>query len=207
MSSSSFGSGSETETDDEDVAYKKQKGKKRQMTEDEDDEERHQAPVREKKSRRDEKDEDRKKMRDPPKTTGRLRKTICSRCHRKGLECLVQVGGRACVACAKLKVRCIEVGEEEIPAASEKPAKKAPAPAAPPKQPTIKSKPRKKAPAKPISPPPPPKKRQQTKKTVKSVGTIVDDEGTGGDERPRKKQRTFAELSRGSGKFGSFSDS
>jgi hypothetical protein len=228
-------SSSETATEDEEVADKRRKGKGRRTTEDEDGEERHQATAREKKPRKSEKDErddNGRKIRNLPKATGQLRKKTCSRCDRKELECLVQVGGRACVACAKLKVRCIEVGEEEIPAAKEKPAKKAPAVTfarviakksaptpttaprpeqsaptptpAPRPEPVIKSKPRQKTPARPIPPPPPPKKRRQTKKTPKSVETVVNNDGTGSDERPHKKSRTFTELSRGSGKFRLF---
>jgi hypothetical protein len=47
--------------------------------------------------------------RKPPKTTGKQRKVICTRCFRLNMPCLVQDKGRACMACACLKQKCVDV--------------------------------------------------------------------------------------------------
>ena len=47
--------------------------------------------------------------RKPPKTTGKQRKVICTRCFRLNMPCLVQDRGRACMACACLKQKCVDV--------------------------------------------------------------------------------------------------
>ena len=51
------------------------------------------------------------KERKPPTLAGRLRKTPCQHCVRGGRQCLAQVGGWACVSCAKLKMRCVDAQE------------------------------------------------------------------------------------------------
>jgi len=55
------------------------------------------------------------KERKPPTLAGRLRKTPCRCCVRGGWQCLAQVGGWACVSCAKSKMRCVDAQEGDAP--------------------------------------------------------------------------------------------
>lgn len=149
-----------------------------------------------------------------PKTSGRLRDRTCKRCERLNYKCLVQSGGRACLACAKVKVRCEDLEEDEEGRLTPEPAPmRNPAPityirpvsqaavAAPSQEPVIKSKPPPRTPA-PTSLPAPtkkpaPAKRKRTKKAPKSTVEVESDEDDG--EVRRKKKKTFGELSNGSG--------
>lgn len=54
------------------------------------------------------------RKRKAPMATGDLRDPVCKRCVEKSRDCYVQEGGRACVACAKDKLRCEDFGHSDI---------------------------------------------------------------------------------------------
>jgi hypothetical protein len=58
-----------------------------------------------------------------PKPTGLLRSEDCKRCVRLEMDCMEQVGGRACVACATIKVKCVDISDPQ-PEPATKPNKK-----------------------------------------------------------------------------------
>ena len=47
------------------------------------------------------------------KSTGTLRDEPCARCDRMKYMCFDQIGGKACIHCAKAKAKCVGHGEEE----------------------------------------------------------------------------------------------
>jgi hypothetical protein len=110
-----------------------------------------------------------KRERKPPKNTGQPRDSVCQRCVRLKTKCLIQKGGKACVGCATIKVKCVAFEEALQDAAPPPPppATKKKTTPAPAKQPTIHNKPSKRAPA---------PKRSTTKKAVKSAKVVNEDE-------------------------------
>jgi hypothetical protein len=48
------------------------------------------------------------KKRKPPQPTGKLREPECKRCVEKGVECYTQEVGKACLGCAKMKIKCLD---------------------------------------------------------------------------------------------------
>jgi hypothetical protein len=56
------------------------------------------------------------RKRTSPKPSGRLHKPPCVRCVKSGRKCEVQTGvGKACVFCARVKMKCIPVSEDSVP--------------------------------------------------------------------------------------------
>ncbi|KAF8809690.1 hypothetical protein BYT27DRAFT_7254407 [Phlegmacium glaucopus] len=52
------------------------------------------------------------KKRRPPQSTGQLRENTCRRCERLHLYCISQAGGKACVSCARVKMKCVDFGDD-----------------------------------------------------------------------------------------------
>jgi hypothetical protein len=133
-----------------------------------------------------------------PESNGQRRKPACKRCVKGGRTCYAQKGfATACVGCAKIKMRCEPVSEDEggkrkvdEPAPARKPAFRQPAPGGsrPPAPGGSKQ------PAREVNPASGLKKRKVTKKLPPVV--ISSD----GETSPPRK-RTFAELEKSDGKF------
>jgi hypothetical protein len=137
------------------------------------------------------------KKRASPKSNGNLRTPGCKRCVKTRRNCYDQKGfAKACVACAKIKMKCESLSEDEEseddPAPKKKPAvggSKRPAP-------TSKPAPKKK-PAREASPAPHPAPGASKKRKASPV--LI---SSGSDEpTPRTRKRTFAELDKTDGKF------
>ena len=78
----------------------------------------HVKPPKKQENEKDEKKTDadtkpKERKRHSPKSTGRLRDEPCKRCEKLKYMCFDQIGGKACIDCAKSKMRCIGPGEEE----------------------------------------------------------------------------------------------
>jgi hypothetical protein len=54
-----------------------------------------------------------KKMRKPPQPTEVVREHPCQRCVKKKIVCYNQAGGKSCLGCAKMKLRCVVFEEKE----------------------------------------------------------------------------------------------
>jgi hypothetical protein len=118
-----------------------------------------------------------------PKSTGRPRQPPCKRCNRLGRVCAEQLGGKACVECAKVKMKCEAVDEDQEPEASTS----RPAPTGSRPQKRKKTETSDEEPEVPRPKPAPRPKPRTMAKTDKRPEIVV----SSGEERP---VRTFAEL-------------
>ena len=166
--------------------------------EEDEDEEEELPPAIEKQHRRKEKEEkEDTRIRKPPKATGHLRDPTCKRCIRLEQDCLLQAGGRACVACARVKIRCIGADDSE-PEPKEKAKEKAKKTKA--KETSApRSAPRK---AQKSAPREEPSIKSKPKKAVKSVAIVYDDsDSNGADDVAEPPKKSFAALSKRTGRF------
>ncbi|KAF8811077.1 hypothetical protein BYT27DRAFT_7253207, partial [Phlegmacium glaucopus] len=118
------------------------------------------------------------KKRRPPRSTGQLRENTCRCCDRLLLNCLSQAGGKACVACAQVKMKCVDLGDDGHTTDGARVQAPALAPAqASYRRPAVASKPCK-----------------RTKKPVKSAPMVIssDEDETANHGKPRS--RTFGDL-------------
>ena len=160
-------------------------------------------------------DESGPKKRKPPQSTGEIRDPPCGRCTMMKVECFTQMGGLACLMCAKRKLRCDDAKPKEEKKKSEpKPKKSKPSAKAPKAKAIVKPFPPKKAPA-PSAPTRTTRTRIQKAKVYdlvlssSSAGSEDDHEPRQGSQKDKQKRAErsssieplFGSLERFKGKF------
>jgi hypothetical protein len=129
-------------------------------------------------------DEEKTRIRKSILSTGELRDPFCKRCVRLRINCRAQVGGRACVDCAQVKMKCEDFGayvgdETDV----EKKGKAS--------QAKVKTLPE------PLSPASPGRSKPAKKTTVKQTGQ----KNTGKQQKKDPRRPTVKDLKKGQGKF------
>lgn len=143
-------------------------------------------------------------VRRPPTSTGRLRDPPCQRCNKKQIKCLEQAQARACMNCAKVKMKCVNLDStekgkvEKGPAPSKKKEKPAPKPKKPAARKTSAPKIVEAGPSRPATSKnqPAPATKRKAGKMVKSVEYVE----TSDDEEEESSPRKIAKL-KGRGEY------
>jgi hypothetical protein len=119
-----------------------------------------------------------------PKPTSTMRQRPCKHCKRLGRVCADQVGGKACVECAKVKMRCEADDEDHPPVAFKRPALTG---ARPPKRKKMQTSDEEEEEQAPAPPPRPAASHSRQPPKFKSAKVVM----SSSEEQPL---RTFAEL-------------